>query len=193
MNQNVDNALGGFEQPDPNESYWTSGSDIKLDFLEQIKKTGEGEDCPTCGRYAKVYRRRLHSNVARQLILLHRLQFAAWKLDTSAGAVNSLPPRWVHTTAIREGSGYSDFTLAKHWGLIEAKPNLDDDTKKESGYWMLTDLGVRFVTDQVKIPKYIFLFDDRAQGSSDELAGIRDALGKNFNYSEIMEDHHVEA
>ncbi len=189
MNQKVDNALGGFEQPDPNESYWKSGSDIKLDFVERLK-CGDGEDCPTCGRYAKVYRRRLHSNVARQLILLYRLQFNDWKQNGSEGHPFSC---WVHTTAIREGSGYSDFTLAKHWGLLQAKPNLDDATKKESGYWMLTDLGIRYVTDQVKIPKYVFLFDDRAQGSSDELAGIRDALGKSFNYSEIMESHHVEA
>ena len=189
MNQKVDNALGGFEQPDPNESYWTSGSDIHLDPppFQQKLKDGNGAHCPTCGRYAKIYRRRIHSNMARQLIALYSLTQPERFFE------GKLVIRYAHTRQVRDKCGYSDFTLAKHWGLVQARPNEDDPSVKDTGLWTLTGQGLGFVLGTSTIPKYAYLFDDRLVGFSDDVVSIRDALGKKFNYQEIMESHHVKA
>lgn len=155
-------------------------------FQEELKK-GEGAHCPTCGRYAKMYRRRIHSNMARQLIALYRI-------ITPEKVVNGqLVIGYAHTRQVREICGYSDFTLAKHWGLVQARPNEDDPSIKDTGQWTLTGAGLNFVRGSSTIPKYAYLFDDRLVGFSEDVVSIREALGKKFNYSEVMEDHHVEA
>lgn len=134
-----------------------------MDFL---KGGGEGR-CPCCGRFNKVYARKLHSTIARQLITLYR-----------AGAHQ----RYVHS----KKAGGPDFTIAKFWGLIEAKPNDRPEVKKDSGFWALTDLGVEFVLGRVSVPKYAHLYDDRVLSFSEEKSDIRSCLGNKFSYSDLM-------
>lgn len=138
----------------------------------QKLEDGEGTDCPCCGRYAKLYRRTLHSSVALQLIRLYQLT----RGDTYAHASNFI---------LRDMTGVGDFTKAKYWKLIEEKPHEAGD-KKSSGFWKLTDLGTAFVEGIAGVPRYAIVFDDTVQRFAGASWYIHDSLGKKFSYSELM-------
>lgn len=157
------------------QSFFITEEEIGAQFKKRLIDGHDG-DCPACGRYCKVYHRKLHSGIARQLIALHR--FASTMLEGE----------FVHSSAIRKVcGGYADFTLAKHWGLVRARVNISEPNKKDNGYWQLTADGVAFVRGHIEIAKYLYLFDDQAIGQSEETVDIREVLGKKFNYAELME------
>lgn len=128
--------------------------------------------CPTCRRHAQIYRRTFHASMARQLIQLYRL----------GGAVG-----YVHASAliIPGISGAGDFSKAKYWGLIATKINTDSHTKA-NGMWTLTPDGMAFVNGHLNIPREVHIFDDQIHGVSAQEISIQDALGKRFNYHELM-------
>lgn len=133
---------------------------------------GKDTECPCCGRYAKVYRRTLHTSVALQLITLFKKGGHRKYIHVS----ELIPPGT---------SGSGDFTKAKYWGLIEEQEHVADKTKK-SGYWALSDKGVAFVRGNWNIPKYALVYDDRVLGFDGEEITIRACLGNEFNYSQLM-------
>ena len=51
---------------------FTTPDSIKAHFESALRR-GEKQCCPTCGRYAQIYRRRIHTSIALQLITLYRL------------------------------------------------------------------------------------------------------------------------
>jgi len=79
-----------------------------------------------------------------------------------------------------------DVPIARHWGLIEAKENVDD-AKQTSGYWRLTQQGIYFVQGELTIPKYVRLYDNEALSFEGEHLTIQQCLGNKFNYTELME------
>lgn len=140
------------------------------EFIEFLKNGGKG-NCPCCGRYAQVYERKIHTSMALQLIELYKLGGAYDYIHLSR-----LIPRGV--------SGAGDFSKTVYWGLISEKPDSGD--QKSSGYWMLTEQGIAYVTDNLKVPYVAFVYDATVLGFSERLCGIRDALKEKFNYSELM-------
>ena len=158
-------------------SLFVTSDELGEQFKAELLNGAEGH-CPACGRFCKVYHRRIHSNMARQLIALYHLS----KISRQEAGSD-----YVHTRQVRAMCSYSDFTLAKHWGLVEAKLNHDEPTKKETGLWKLTPAGVQFVEGATLIPKYAYLFDDRCIGFSEEMVGIHASLGRKFNYQELFE------
>lgn len=133
---------------------------------------GSKSDCPCCGRYAQVYKRRIYSTPAAQLILLKTLNGANEFVHSSRLLFNG-------TTSV------GDFAKAKYWELIEEKPNTSDE-KNRSGYWKLTELGFRFVLGDIVIPEYVYIFDDKVIEWAGKDVSIKDCLGKKYNYSELM-------
>lgn len=92
---------------------------------------------------------------------------------------------WVHVnTEIRPTSG-GFFSLGKWWGLIELKGKTDED-KRVSGLWRLTEKGKMFVRGELRIKKYIEIFDNKLIGFDGEDIDIRFVLGKRFSYEELM-------
>lgn len=150
---------------------------MEANLLTRLRM-GEEIDCPACGRYCKLYHRRIHANMARQLIALYRM---------CGHLVMSGKSPEVHTRDVRKMCGYSDFTLAKHWDLVRAGQNITSPNKKDSGYWYMTDKGRQFVLGEISIPKYAYLFDDKCVGYSDDVITIAGALGKKFNYQELFD------
>jgi hypothetical protein len=121
----------------------------------------EGAICPCCDQPAKVYPRNLSSGMAVALI----------KIYHSGGALDYIKTRYI------DNSG----TLSKlrHWGLIEMAD--------QRGYWKMTEIGVRFVEDRIKIPKFIILYNKSFLGYDDsEETTIREALKAPFDYDEMM-------
>lgn len=147
------------------------GNVAREDFHAALKR-GEELDCPCCGRFAKIYKRKLYSSVAAQLIKLYRI----------GGLTN-----YVHVAALvaTGSSGVGDFSKAAYWGLIEEKEHEPDD-KKTSGYWMLTMKGSAFVRRAIKIPNYVLVYDAKVLSFEGDEVSIQDCLGEHFSYTELM-------
>jgi len=132
----------------------------------------EGVACPCCTQFAKIYRRRIHSTMARDLITAHRCE--------------GLAPFHV-PTLLRRAASAGDFAKLAYWGLIAELPGRRDDGAKHAGWWQITDDGRRFVCNQLRVPKYARIYDGRLIAlDSDETVSIVDALGTRFDYGELM-------
>lgn len=137
----------------------------------------DGVACPCCGQLVKLYRRTIYWGMAKgliQLYHLHRAQEGYYHL------------RDLKTTSKRSVYDLSDFSKLKHWGLIYPCPVNDNPKTKSSGLWHITDKGIEFVEDRLRLPKYAYVFNDTVYDRGGELVGIRDALGEEFDYYELM-------
>lgn len=135
-------------------------------FVEDLMDNDKGCHCPNCGRFAKVYRRKLNSTTAKQLISLYR----------SGGG-----EEFIHSKNFVVGTGVGDLTKAKYFGLLESAHN-EDETKKTSGLWRLTDEGIDFVLGR----KFVLIYNDTVQGFSQEQVSIEQSLGSEFDYQQLM-------
>lgn len=140
------------------------------DAIAYIKEhKSNGIDCPCCGQLVKLYKRSFYDKQAVALIMLYRS-----------------PKEWVHSRAITERINiHGDIAKMRFWGLIEDQPN-DNTEKRNSGVWRITDKGADFVEKKIVIPKYKYFFNQQVEGESEETITITDALGKKFNYEELM-------
>ena len=142
-----------------------------------------GSDCPCCGQYARMYRRALYDKMAAWLI---------WCVQ----AHDPEQTPWLHVNegpVLQNRKGGGDFAKLAHWGLIEERPRDDDvDHKRSSGYWRPTERGIQFANGLITVPSHVFLYDNRVQcqvgveGFSPETTTIFAALGKRFDYAELM-------
>ncbi len=142
----------------------------------------EGADCPVCTQRVQYYRRSIYNKMARCLIVLYHLN----RRDTSQyHHINDI------TKGVTDSSG--DFAKFLYWGLIEQKPKDDSDKKKKtSGFWRITEKGKRFVRGEVRVWKQAIVFNSKCYGfvTKDDQADsltIQQALGADFNYSELMQ------
>lgn len=130
-------------------------------FLKDHLETGV--NCPCCGQHVKLYPRALNSGLARALILMHRAP--------------TTPEGWVDIKNVDVRGG--DYAKLRYWELIEQRSS-------GSGVWRVTLKGVKFVSDQGRVPKTVFVYNGRVRAFSDDTINIRQALGKAFSYEELM-------
>lgn len=143
--------------------------------------------CPCCGRFVRVYRRRLHAEMARFMIRLYRLDRIG--PGDYLGAI-----RWHSTREVLGDKGgnkaSTDATYLTHWGLVE-RSDAENAAGAPAGMLRLTPLGVAFVERRATAPTHILLLNnERAPAGLAEAeffeAGIEAALGKRFSYDELM-------
>jgi hypothetical protein len=144
--------------------------------LEEAKewlrgKLDEGAPCPCCTQFVKVYKRSITSSAARWLIWL----VLSYKAMPPGSFVD------IKRSDVRGG----DYAKLRFWNLIESQPN-DDPEKRSSGMWRPTSSGVAFAMNQMTLPKYAHVFDDRVLKHSGAPVAITETLGKKFNYEELM-------
>jgi hypothetical protein len=132
----------------------------------------DGARCPCCGQFAKIYRRRVHATMARELI-------AIWR---EAGC------DWVHLPTLLKTTGAhgGDTIKVKYWNLIEPDNETREDGSTRTGWWRLTDSGRAFVLGEKSIPKYVMIYNEQSYGFSEDMVTIRDALGAKFDYQALM-------
>jgi hypothetical protein len=138
-----------------------------------------GVVCPCCGRFLKVYRRRLHAEMARFLIRLYGL--------------NRLNPGrvWRSTREVLGARGgnkaSTDATYLVHWGLVERAP-AENPAGAPAGSFRLTPLGVAFVEARATVPSHVSLLNNEPviTGHVRAEVTIRSALGRRFNYDDLM-------
>ena len=148
-----------------------------MQTLEEAKQhvlaqRDQGVTCPCCDQYCKVYRRTIYAGMARFLIWLVK---AFERRDRMQAYIDILqgPPQ-------RGG----DFAKLAYWELIEP---METKKGKVTRYWRPTDKGRAFAYDKATVPKHAMVFNGEVVGFSEKRFGIRDALGKNFNYEELMQ------
>jgi hypothetical protein len=143
-----------------------------------LERLDDGVSCPCCGQFAKRYKRKLNSSMAHALVLFYR----------HVGAQEE----YVHVPSIPElrvsgRPGGGDWAKLALWGLVEEKEEERDDGSKRAGLWRMTHLGVRFVRNQMRVPRCVFLYDGAVMGFDPlTTVSIEDALGDHFNYRELM-------
>lgn len=130
----------------------------------------EGVECPCCGQFVKLYKRKLNTSMAMFLISLYKL--------TANG-------EYVHAGTALGKSFSMDYATLRHWQLIEEEWNTDE-TKRRSGHWRITEKGKAFVSGKLQVPSHVHLFNNKLVGWSDAQTDIRVALGKRFDYAELM-------
>ena len=143
----------------------------------QEAENPKGCFCPCCGRFGKVYKRKLSRPMARGLIWLFRVFLADGDQFVSIGDKG---PRYV----VRSNGSVSSH---EWWGLAEEQLN-PDEKQRTSGHWKITPKGLQFVRGEIMVPSHCIIFNKSIQGFTEDLISIADALGKPFNYRELMED-----
>jgi len=137
----------------------------------------DGSDCPCCGQYVKLYRRKLNSSMARGLIELYRWSLEkgeqTWAKIRDDLDVPELLSRQIPTT--------------RYWGLVERSGDAADDGNPSQGLYRLTDLGRAFVNGKVAVPMRAYVYNDKLRGRSKQTCTIVDALTEKFSYSELWE------
>lgn len=129
----------------------------------------EGHECPVCTQFAKVYRRKIHASMAYTLIRMYR---------------EVTPGEYLYLPDLPQKS--RDATGMAWWGLIAELQERREDGGR-AGWWRVTPVGERWVRNEITVPKYRRIYDGRSLGpASAEVVSIIDALGKRFNYYELM-------
>ena len=150
---------------------WTPLAEVR-EWVEE--NADDGVTCPCCGQFAKRYRRKIHSTMARDLIKLSRR--VGWG-------------RYVRVNAELSGGGrpphLGDFAKLAYWGLIEEHPAQRGDGGR-AGWWKITEDGDRFVSHDLRVPKYAVVYNGAVVSHDGEMVNISDALGDKFDYWELM-------
>lgn len=161
--------------------------------LEEAKvwlreRFGKGATCPCCNQFVKLYKRSFNYSMAVVLLLMERYYR---RVGVSA-------EEWLHVPSyITEAVAYhprgavairgGDWAKMKYWGLIEEKPETRDDGSPRAGFWRMTPLGRQFATRATTVPSHVYVYNGELfQKIVEDQITIDDALGTNFNYSEIM-------
>lgn len=129
---------------------------------------GDGVNCPCCGQFAKVYRRRLNTGMARSLITMWR----------SAGR------EWQHVPTTVGGKSREEGKL-RYWGLVEERTTPRDDGGR-AGWWRVTEKGERFVRNGLAVPQYAIVYNGAVLDLDGGPTNIVGAIGSRFDYRELM-------
>jgi len=153
--------------PTMEESELVTLADARAWLADQLQRSGA--ICPCCSQLAKVYKRKLNSNMARTLIIGYRTVQMAWfHAPTTVGDRGEL-------------------AKLRYWGLVEEEQTLRGDGGR-AGWWRVTPKGQQFILGQIELPAHALVYDGALLrlDESDGYISIRDALGEKFSYQELM-------
>jgi hypothetical protein len=149
----------------------------------------DGTDCPCCTRHARRQHRAFGCGPARWLIELIYLSDEGQAIHTGE-ILKALKGNNV--------SGSDATSILPLYGLIEGAedpkaavnpppPSSRSHAKgRTSGFWRSTKLGRAFALDKVKVPERIVTCLGVPEAFEGDPISIKEALGKKFNYDEIM-------
>lgn len=137
-----------------------------------LNNRDEGVECPCCQQYAKVYRRPLTAEMGMFLVSLFKAKAEA------DGFID------IKSISVRGG----DYAKTRYYGFVEHKEKDPSDiSKRTSGRWRLTEKGLEFVMGMSRVPTHMFIYDQKFLGFDEKkTTDIKEVLGKDFNYDELM-------
>lgn len=129
----------------------------------------KGATCPCCNQFARVYKRKLNANMARTIVQGYQKA----KLD------------WFHAPTVVGDRG--ELAKLRYWGLVEEEHAVRPDGGR-TGWWRITVAGERFVLGKIWVPAHALVYDSKLLRLDDSggRINITDALGRKFNYRELM-------
>lgn len=146
----------------------------------------KGCKCPVCNQNVRLQKYTINAETAKCLIDLYKLN-------------KKHPDKiWFHVAEdIKIGISVSGaFAKLRHWGLIEQLPkNNTQVNKRTSGMWRITDKGMDFVLNRIKIEKFIKVYNQTFYGYDEEITDknkpitITDAISTKFNYQELLKNY----
>jgi len=131
----------------------------------------KGVECPCCKQFVRKYSRKLTTSMSIGLISLYI------KADKSIY-------KPVHIKDVQMVNG-GEFAQLKRWELIQDQVN-EDEKKRTSGMWHITNKGIDFVERRIKVPKYCDTYNGKTLKFSEETVNIMESLPGNFDYQEMM-------
>ena len=78
-----------------------------------------------------------------------------------------------------------DYPYVSLWGLAETRES-GETAKRMSGFWRITPKGRSFIQGGLRISSHVVVYNNEVVEFSDTTTTIREALGKKFNYAELM-------
>jgi len=168
-------------KPNPMKPNLPSVGDISLARAREILFDGyeDGSRCLLCNQYVKLYKRKLTSAMAYALILLDKKN-------------RREPNRWVHMEDYLKSlpgipsSIRGDFAKLRFWGLIVQQQGEREDKSDRVGMYKITEKGIDFVHNRIKVSKQVFIYNNDVKGFSPGEINIRESLGQKFRYDELM-------
>ena len=133
--------------------------------------------CPCCEQVAKVYTRNLEGAMVAFLLRAYRVKGTEWFHVPTFMQVDVLARK-----ACGVGGTYSKLA---YWGFLEELQEKRPDGGR-AGWWRVTDLGEKFINGEVTATKYIMIYASRFLGFEGEEITLQQALGKKFDYEELM-------
>ena len=167
-----------------------TGNSTLSEVWEHIRTHADtGLDCPACGQRIKVYWRSPNWEMAVVAIRLYRYHLEhPWEYSHVRDFTMS------HPSAFKNYNWLGDYSKLRWWRLAEPAPPAEDGSVR-SGLWRITQSGIEWVTEQVKVPHYVRVFDANAIGEPDHFTqggewrppvGIKDALDNKFDFGALM-------
>ena len=128
----------------------------------------DGSFCPCCGKWGKVYKRKLDQHLALCLKWISRQGDEDGWVD-----VQNKGPRWMLKS--------KTYPLLEHWQMIESQ-------SKRSGVWRVTLRGQDFLAGHTSVPAAVHIYDNRVWGFEAEEVSFRGCFGRQFDFDEMMSE-----
>jgi len=149
------------------------GPTLKSAREKMLSRIERGTKCPCCGRFVKIYKRKLHQEMAIFLIKL----VAAYLYKKRYYSTRELLPDAVKAA--------TDGAYLVHWDLVERQPGKNLAGAK-AGMYRPTEKGIDFVKNVFMVPSHLHMLCGEPVGFSNDLCSINDCLGDDFNYDDLM-------
>ena len=130
-----------------------------------------GMNCPCCGQFAKLYRRKFNSGQAIALVNIYKRG-------------NRDSRDWVYIPELPAKS--REEGKIAYWRLLEEATVAREDGGR-AGWWRVTPIGEAFIINRLRIPKYVFVYNATCLGfDKSEMVTLSECLGAKFDLSELM-------
>lgn len=142
-------------------------------------------ECPTCTQAVAFRPRRITLGMKVALSLI----------ATASGPES----KWVHVLDVvspmqTKFHGIVDYSKLKYWGLIESLDAMDRvarDAERERGHsgtglWRMTRIGWLFLTNKIRLPEAMIIFDDTIMQKSQVLKTWGETESRGFDWNEIL-------
>ena len=140
---------------------------------------GEGDGCPVCERWGKMYKRPIGGTMVRQLLWLCQQN----PRDDGWIDVQDTAPVWMLRSP--------QLGTLRYWGFVIAPHNPGGKTAS-AGLWKPTDLGLMFAYGRITAPKYKYVYNDTVYDSEGPEVYVSDCLTDKHKHEDILGTSHYD-
>jgi hypothetical protein len=152
------------KEKQPTEMVSTFGEKVKeQEFIQKLRNSTKAIECPTCGRKAKFYNRKLNAKLC--LALIHIVKYYRHH--------PSQPDQldyFDYTELFKEHPKLKvDFPKLQYWDLVEAKGKMkkrkgEPVFVKETRMYRISENGIKFAQREVAVPITAIVYNNVVKG-----------------------------